>query len=454
MSTPVDTSFTGLKAITAQIMGIISSARQIPLGPSHFALTAQVTSLVADVVKEYGTSPHIPGLMLSCSKELMRVRGMTPQVWPNWHSIGYDNPRLMKHSWSSKIMAWEALGDHTFDLPVTAPPSTGLIPVDLPSLPVIASNVPGSSTNPTTEYRTRGKAFVELEDDDEPISSPFSGGSCWRLSSPGLHNLTQGLPIAFAAPWCRRETLQLTATGDIWQPPGSFIEAGDILIPTEQPIARRLQQARTALRNSVRQEDRKPMHVVCLLLDKEDQVHLGDSGSPPICSRAPSTNPEGESRTPSKGSPPSQSKARTRSQSRGLSGTPAVTAVTTPKTQTRGRSKTITAIKAPAPAPAPLPSSSSAVPRAALDVPMPDLHGMAIAIRDAAARIAILEARVVEQDGKFDTLQRLHEGLRREIVDRHPSFPLPDLPANATSLLFDQSVPMSMSPPIRTPSSH
>jgi hypothetical protein len=86
------------------------------------------------------------------------------------------------------------------------------------------------------------------------------------------------------------------------------------------------------------------------------------------------------------------------------------------------------------------------VPRAALDVPMLDLHSMAIAIRDGAARIAILEARVREQDGKIDTLQCLHESLRRQVVDRHPSFPLPDSPANATFLL-DQSIPPpSMSP--------
>ena len=78
---------------------------------------------------------------------------------------------------------------------------------------------------------------------------------------------------------------------------------------------------------------------------------------------------------------------------------------------------------------------------------MPDLHAMAIAIRDGAARIALLEARVAEQDGRFDTLQRLHESLRREIVDRHPSFPLPDPPANATTMLLDQSLSVSMSPP-------
>jgi hypothetical protein len=81
---------------------------------------------------------------------------------------------------------------------------------------------------------------------------------------------------------------------------------------------------------------------------------------------------------------------------------------------------------------------------------MLDLHAMAMAIRDGAARIAILEARVKEQDGKIDTLQHLHEGLRRQIINQHPAFPLPDLPTDGTTLLLDQSVPPSMSPPEST----
>ncbi|KAG1802177.1 uncharacterized protein HD556DRAFT_1304345 [Suillus plorans] len=88
-----------------------------------------------------------------------------------------------------------------------------------------------------------------------------------------------------------------------------------------------------------------------------------------------------------------------------------------------------------------VPSSTSGVSHSALDVPM------AMAIQYGAARITILEARVAEQDGKIDTLQCLHEGLQREIILRHPSFPLPDPPANATSLLLHQPVPPSMSPP-------
>ncbi|KAG2360094.1 hypothetical protein BDR07DRAFT_1487463 [Suillus spraguei] len=117
------------------------------------------------------------------------------------------------------------------------------------------------------------------------------------------------------------------------------------------------------------------------------------------------------SRAPSNALAALQSKAQTCSKSCGPSGTPAVPAVTTPKAQSHGRSKTITAAKTPAPAPATIPSSSAAVPRPALNVPMPDLHSMAIAIWD----------------------------------DWHPSFPLPDSPVNATFLL-DQSVPLSISP--------
>ncbi|KAG2029241.1 hypothetical protein BDR03DRAFT_1018683 [Suillus americanus] len=145
-------------------------------------------------------------------------------------------------------------------------------------------------------------------------------------------------------------------------------------------------------------------------------------------SKAP---PASKTPGPSKAPPASQSKAQTRSQSRGPASTSRGTAVTTPQTQTRGRSKTITAVKPPAPAPAAAsrPSSRSAVPAAALGVPMPDLHAMS------------------QQDGKLDTLQRLHEGLRHEIIERHPSFPLPDTHANAASLLLDQSSPRTMSPP-------
>ncbi|KAG1812989.1 hypothetical protein EV424DRAFT_1349185 [Suillus variegatus] len=168
----------------------------------------------------------------------------------------------------------------------------------------------------------------------------------------------------------------------------------------------------------------------------------GKSTTGQTCSKTPAP-------APSTALSPSQSRARTRSQSHGPSRTPAIPAATTPQVQSCGRSKTITTKKTPAPAPAPalapVRSLSFTVPRAALDVPMPDLHSMAIAIRDGAARIAILEALVQEQDAKIDTLQCLHESLRRTVIDQHPSFSLPDTPADAT-ILLDQSGPPLMEP--------
>jgi len=77
----------------------------------------------------------------------------------------------MKHTWRPKILAWEALGDHSFDLPVAVPPSLGPISVDLPSPPIVTDNAAGSSTNTTTESRVmvkdkgKGKADLELEVD-------------------------------------------------------------------------------------------------------------------------------------------------------------------------------------------------------------------------------------------------------------------------------------------------
>ncbi|KAG1812456.1 uncharacterized protein BJ212DRAFT_1301469 [Suillus subaureus] len=374
MSTPVDTSLTGLKASTAQIMAIISGTQQIPLGSSHFALTSQ-----AHVVKEYGAGP-LPGIMLLCSKELMCIQSITPQVWPNWHSIGYDNPHLLKHIWCAKLLTWEVLGDHAFGLPVAAHPSTGLIPVDLPSPPILASNVPSPSTNTTTKYwdKGKGKSIVTNLEPETKGSRKRKSPMILALSSQPLksamktHKCTKSSRIVKSKPIMELEDEEDTIIQVEFQrvpmkkpfgpatviasshpavikpskptpetpvqvPP--VINAGDILIPrlcihtltqpTEQPMPG-LQQARLALHNSVGQEDWESMT---------------------------------PSKAPSKAPPASQSKAQTYI----------------------------------------LLSLSLAVPAAALDVP--------------------------------------------EVINWHPSFPIPDPPANATSLLLDQSIPTSMSPP-------
>ncbi|KAG2028928.1 hypothetical protein BDR03DRAFT_1019153 [Suillus americanus] len=206
----------------------------------------------------------------------------------------------------------------------------------------------------------------------------------------------------------------------------------DILIPgpVKHPMLC-LPQAKLALRNSVGQEDQGSVYVVRLLHDKEDQVHPHKYGIPASSRSYYLYHPKDEVDDTIRGS----------LQNSLQSGTSHGTAVTTPQTQMRGHSKTITAVKPPAPAPAPLPSSRSAVPAAAPSLAVPAA---------ALALITLLEACVAEQDGKIDTLQCLHEGLRHEIIDRHPSFPLPDTPANAASLLLDQSGPHTMSPPEST----
>ncbi|KAG2037166.1 hypothetical protein BDR03DRAFT_1051857 [Suillus americanus] len=146
MSTPVDNSLTNLKASTGQIMAIISAAQQVPPGPSHSALGKQVATLVADVVKEYGSGDGpLPCLIISCSKELLHTRNMVPKVWPDWHSIGYDNPRILRHTWYPKALAWKALA-------------------------IPAGNVAGPSTNPIPKSQDKGKGkavFPDLETEAE-----------------------------------------------------------------------------------------------------------------------------------------------------------------------------------------------------------------------------------------------------------------------------------------------
>ncbi|KAG1761025.1 hypothetical protein EDD22DRAFT_898424 [Suillus occidentalis] len=535
MSTPVQTSLTGLKASTLKLVGIIAGARLIPAGTgeAHNVLTKQATTLLGEIVREHEKGDYIPGIVASCSKELLRVRPMTPRVWPNWHSIGHDDPRVSKHAWRNKIRAWEALGDHSCDLSVVPDPSTGPLTVDLPSPAPVPPPAPVIPSAPTSEFRDKGKGKavavdlapevegsrkrkspmisghssqppksamksrkrakstrpvksapdVESEDEEDTIVQPISRGvpevvlpqlSTIVVRTPqlprspgspkkqnfGPASKTAGSrPEVSKSPISRPEATQTSGSRpEVVEPTDDTAGASDGEPPAIPPIDITVPGPNNPCYYCVKEDwhcetrvDRRTGHpcLSCLrCATKKIKCHPAFLGSPPRRVRGKATTQRTRSKTPgpapSTAPSPSQSRTRTRSQSRGVSRTPAVPAATAPKVQSRGRSKT-TGRKTPCPCPCPC-HSCAAVPRAALDVPMPDLHSMAIAIRDGAARIAILEARVREQDGKIDTLQRLHESLRRQVVDRHPSFPLPDSPANATMLL-DQSVPPpSMSP--------
>ncbi|KAG1738324.1 uncharacterized protein EDB91DRAFT_1082721 [Suillus paluster] len=524
MSTPAETSFAELKAITRQIVDIVRAARLLPPGNSHLALKAQVTELVAKAVWDHEASPCIPGIVLSCSKELLRVRQLSPQDSPNWHSIGHNNLHLQRHSWRHKVSAWEALGDRTFDLPVDAPKSPDTVAVDLPSPPAVAGSIAGPSSSTIDESREKhedkgkGKALdadpePEADGSRERKSPLISGPSCQPLKSvmksrkraksarvvksaefveskdepvdkPAakggpvilLHRLTSVLPrIPKKRPFSlvkviagRRADVagQTDSTSNtpvvtpvvaptvIDGPAGSppeviehsdsasntpavtpdlaptVIDTDDILIPGPNNPCWACNNAELPCTTRFNNRTGKGLLSCVFCNTKKVKCFSVTLGSPPKRSWGKSTTRKARSRTPSKAPSTSQPKARTRSQSRGVAG--AVKAPAPPPT--------------PSPAPAPIASSSARVPRAALDVPMPDLHSMARSIRDSAERIKALEDLVAEQGSHIDTLSRLHESLRRQTMEPHPSFPLPTTPAIATSLLLDQSIAGTTSP--------
>ncbi|KAG1740130.1 uncharacterized protein EDB91DRAFT_1082108 [Suillus paluster] len=157
MSNQADKSMADLKEITGQLLAIVRTARQIPPGPSHFALVTHASELVARAVQDHGKSACLPRLVLSCSRELIQTRNCSPQEAPNWRSIGHDDPRLMWHSWHSKALTWQALGDHLFDLAHKVDGSA-------------TDNAPGPSTSVDGDALEKGKGKareVELEPEKE-----------------------------------------------------------------------------------------------------------------------------------------------------------------------------------------------------------------------------------------------------------------------------------------------
>ncbi|KAG1834745.1 hypothetical protein EV424DRAFT_1341083 [Suillus variegatus] len=484
MSTPVQSSLAGLKASTAQLMGIIASTWHVPAGSVHvhIALTRQVTTLLADIIRVHEKGDYIPGIVASCSKELMRVL-------PNWHSIGYDDPRVARHAWHKQVCAWEALGDNSCDLPVVPNPSTGPLTVNLlsppvpsptpvsspspviSSPPVVASNVARPSSNTTSEFRDKGKGkaisvdlepevggsskrkspiisghssqplksamkghkrvkstrvpkskpFVESEDDEDIIVQPILRGVP-EVVLPQLSTIvvrTPQLPRSPGSPMKQSfgpALLTASSRPEVPKPPisrpearatsGSRLEVEEFSDNTSS--ASNGDPPATTTFDITIPDPNNPCHY-CIKEDWPCATHLDKRSSLPCLSCIRCSTKKIKCNPASLGSPPKRIQGKS----------------------TTGRT--------------PVRSLSFAVPRAALDVPMPDLHSMAITIRDSAACIAILEARVQEQDAKIDTLQCLHESLWRTVVDRHPSFSLPDTLADAT-ILLDQSGPPLMEP--------
>ncbi|KAG1743529.1 hypothetical protein EDD22DRAFT_851486 [Suillus occidentalis] len=461
MSTPVQTSLASLKASTVKLVGIIASAQHIPAGTgeAHNILTKQATTLLGEIIGEHEKGDYIPGIVASCSKELMRMHSMTPWVWPNWHSIGHDDPQV-----PLTIIP---------PSPAPVPPSAPILPSApfLPSPPGIAS----TSGMKMSEFQDKGKgkaATIDLIPEVEgsrkrkfpmisgyssqPPKSTIKGCKCVKLTqlvksnqfmesedeedtivqvphSPGFPKKQNFGPASMTANSCPEVMKSPISHSEATVTSGSHLK---VIKPTDDTAGTSDGELPTIPTFDI---------IIPSPIGSARLIWIGGLATPVyLASGAPPRRSDVSLHLLEPCPNVSESRAQTHSQSHGISHTLAIPAVTTPKVQSHGCSKTITGRKTPAPAPAPAPAL--AVPRAALDVPMPDLHSMVIAIRDDVAHITILEAHVLKQDGKIDTLQCLHESLQHQVINWHPSFPLLNSPANATFLL-DQSVPpLSMSP--------
>ncbi|KAG2356727.1 hypothetical protein BDR07DRAFT_1380624 [Suillus spraguei] len=440
MSTSVETSLASLKATTAQIVGIIAGARLMPAGTgqAHLALTAQVTNLVAEIVREHEKGPYMPGIIASCSKELMRVISLSCLTLPLAQSLWTFPPHPSSPAMSLVLPPTTSeLRDKGKGKAVVADPEPEVEGSRKRKSPMMSGH---SSSPPKSakKGRKRVKAtrhvkqnvLVESEDDEDTIVQ------CRRSTFPAFHNWCRE-PHSPRSPHSPKKQLFGPASLIAGSPPKVMATSGsrpEVLETPRQCPALRLRN----LQSWIQVIFSFPAQTTPAIIAprRSGPAPLGWTGGPVphVCPSMGSRQNVFEGSLPpgrlAPGHLPELPPMRRlpRSQSRGPSGTPAVPAVTTPKAQSRGRSKTITAPKTPAPASASIPSSSAAVPRPALDVPMPDLHSMAIAIRDGAARIALLEARVAEQDGMEPPSPKVQpasiiEGLIFELSQIQPEGP-------------------------------
>ncbi|KAG1726425.1 uncharacterized protein EDB91DRAFT_1086782 [Suillus paluster] len=428
MSNQANKSMADLKEITGQLLVIVRAAQQIPPGPSHFALATQASELVARAVWDHGKSACLPGLVLSCSRELIQTRNCSPQEAPNWRSIGHDDPQLMQHSWCSKALAWQALGDHLFNLAHEVDGSA-------------TDNAPGPSTSvdgdalekgkekarevepelekemekpkeeqekpcrkqpfswmskplPKSVMKTpkRGKSGQEQklresvdssdkEEEEDGLSKPHSDTSSvivtWRVSatqpsrpsgpprSLGSPKKAPFGPVTQTPPLMRPDVPESSqATSKSPRDVPLVVDAGAILIPRPNNPCRCCTQYE--LPCTTRFDKRKGTALMSTLA-------ATTRGRSTEWTRASSTGPS-----------TSQSKVQTQSQSWGPSVVPSEPRGNPPKPWSQGQSKPTGSVMMPIPPAAIIASSSSAAPHAAQDFPILDLHWMSIAIHETA----------------------------------------------------------------------
>ncbi|KAG1723305.1 uncharacterized protein EDB91DRAFT_1087851 [Suillus paluster] len=428
MSNQADKSMANLKEITGQLLAIVRTARQIPPGPSHFALATQASELVARAVRDHGNSICLPGLVLFCSREFIRTRNCSPQEAPNWRSIGHDNPQLMRHSWRSKALTWQALGDHSFDLAHEVDGGD-------------TNNAPGPSTSVDGDALEKGKGkeaafFLNVEagpkvgDEDAEEGKVGAGmeieGIGGFIGRGGGRGRVLEAPLRHTIGDCHSAGFPRPTIKALWASliPGLSEEGplrpwnGKLDCLPRVPKSN-IQQTPPLMRPDIPESSQATSE------SPRDVAPVVDAGA--ILILGPSA-------------------VWTRSQSQGPSVAPSEPQGIPPKPRSRGRSKPSGSATMPIPPAAVIASLSSAAPHASQDLPIPDLHWMSITIHESANCITALEARASEQESTIDTLRRLHESLRCQIMQQHLSFPLLHSPPAATSsLLLDQAAPGSQS---------
>ncbi|KAG1732820.1 hypothetical protein EDB19DRAFT_1911836 [Suillus lakei] len=210
------------------------------------------------------------------------------------------------------------------------------------------------------------------------------------------------------------------------------IDSGALLILGPNNLCRNCLKAELLCTTRFQKSTHAGLMLCVLCTTKKVKCILARMGTPPTQTRGQSATHQTRSRTPSRAPSAGPPKATASS-----SQPEAPSAI---NLENPWQLLPATSTKPSVPLPTVDGSSSSALPRQTLNIPIPNLHSMSITIFDSVKHIKALEAHVNDQQGMIDTLQRLNESLQRQMVDRHPSFPLPDLLSNAGSFLLDQAI--------------
>ncbi|KAG1722448.1 uncharacterized protein EDB91DRAFT_1088137 [Suillus paluster] len=488
MSNQADKSMADLKEITGQLLVIVCAAQQIPPGPSHFTLATQASELVAKAVRDHGDSTCLPRLVLSCSRELIQTRNCSPQEALNWQIIGHDDPRLMQHSWRSKALAWQALGDHLFDLAhevnggdTDNAPSPSMSvdgdalekgkgkvrevepekekerekpkdeqeklhrkwPFSRMSKPVPKSAMKMPKRGKSGQEQKLRESVDSLDKEEEDRSSKPRSDTpsvivTWRVSpaqpsrpsgppqSPGSPKKAPFSP-GMTPPLMRPDIPESSqATSESLRDVPPVVDAGAILIPRLNNPCRCCMQYELLCTTRFNKWKGTALMSCVLCTTKKVKCISARLGTLAATTQGQSTE---RTRASSTGPLTSQLTVWTRSQSWGPSVALSEPRGNPPKPWSWGQSKPSGSATMPIPPAAVIASSSSAATHAVQDLPIPDLHWMSMAIRKSANRIAALEACASEQESTIDMLRRLHESLRHSP------------PATPLSLLLDQAAP-------------